>query len=99
MSVRENGVAEKDELFRKGTFLTHRGIQVIEHPAYSPDLAPADFWLFRIIKDRLAGVPAGDESPESRLGRTIRTISKDEFSEAFQKWIWHWNLCIEKGGD
>ncbi|GFS16881.1 transposase [Elysia marginata] len=31
------------------------GIQVLPHSAYSPDLAPCDFWLFPILKDRLAG--------------------------------------------
>ncbi|GFR57821.1 transposase [Elysia marginata] len=31
------------------------GIQVLPHPAYSPDLALCDFWLFPILKDRLAG--------------------------------------------
>ncbi|GFR85242.1 transposase [Elysia marginata] len=31
------------------------GIQVLPHPAYSPALAPCDFWLFPILKDRLAG--------------------------------------------
>ncbi|GFR84359.1 transposase [Elysia marginata] len=30
-------------------------IQVLPHPAYSPDLAPCDFWLFPILKDKLAG--------------------------------------------
>ncbi|GFS01717.1 mariner Mos1 transposase [Elysia marginata] len=28
---------------------------VLPHPAYSPDLAPCDFWLFPTLKDRLAG--------------------------------------------
>ncbi|GFS18245.1 transposase [Elysia marginata] len=35
--------------------LRELGIQVLPHPAYSPDLAPCDFWLFPILKDRLVG--------------------------------------------
>ncbi|GFR68440.1 transposase [Elysia marginata] len=35
--------------------LRELGIQVLPHPAYSPDLAPCDFLLFAILKDRLAG--------------------------------------------
>ncbi|GFR99787.1 transposase [Elysia marginata] len=30
------------------------GIQVLPHHAYRPDLALCDFWLFPILKDRLA---------------------------------------------
>ncbi|GFS14951.1 transposase [Elysia marginata] len=31
------------------------GVQILPHFAYSADLAPCDFWLFPILKDRLAG--------------------------------------------
>ncbi|GFS13249.1 transposase [Elysia marginata] len=34
--------------------LRELGIQVFPHPAYSPDLAQCDFWLFPILKDRIA---------------------------------------------
>jgi hypothetical protein len=27
-------------------FVARKGITVLDHPPYSPDLAPADFWLF-----------------------------------------------------
>ena len=37
------------------TYLNKRGFSVLEHPPYSPDLAPCDFWLFPILKNRLAG--------------------------------------------
>lgn len=36
-------------------FLNTSGVKVLEHPAYSPDLAPCDFALFPIIKDQLKG--------------------------------------------
>ena len=36
------------------TFPFDRGIQILDHPPYSPDLAPCDFWLFPILKERLA---------------------------------------------
>ncbi|GFS07602.1 transposase [Elysia marginata] len=35
--------------------LRELGIQFSPLPAYSPALAPRDFWLFSILKDRLAG--------------------------------------------
>jgi len=36
-------------------FLATKQITVLEHPAYSPDLAPSDFYLFPKIKEILKG--------------------------------------------
>ena len=36
-------------------FLATKQITVLEHPAYSPDLAPNDFFLFPKIKEILKG--------------------------------------------
>ena len=36
-------------------FLATKQITVLEHPAYSPDLAPSDFFLFPKIKGILKG--------------------------------------------
>jgi hypothetical protein len=37
-------------------FMAARGIKLIQHPPYSPDLAPADYFLFPRIKKELAGL-------------------------------------------
>jgi len=39
----------------KEEFLATKQITVLEHPAYSPDLAPNDFFLFPKIKEILKG--------------------------------------------
>jgi transposase len=36
-------------------FLPGKGISAMDHPLYSPDLAPADFWLFLKLKSVLKG--------------------------------------------
>ena len=36
-------------------FLATKQIAVLEHPAFSPDLAPSDFFLFPKIKETLKG--------------------------------------------
>ena len=41
------------------TFLTKYEITVLEHPLYSPDLAPCDFFLFPKIKSALKGTRFG----------------------------------------
>ena len=35
----------------KEEFLASKQITVLEHPAYSPDLAPSDFFLFPKMKE------------------------------------------------
>ena len=36
-------------------FLATKPITVLEHPAYSPDVVPSDFFLFPKIKEILKG--------------------------------------------
>jgi hypothetical protein len=44
-------------------------VQVLCHLPYSPDLAPADFFLFRRVKEELAGAPS------RRSGKGSREVS------------------------
>ena len=44
------------------TFLARRRVEILTHPPYSPDLAPADFWLFPKVKAALAGVRIDSDS-------------------------------------
>jgi transposase len=54
-------------------------------PPYSPDLAPADF-LFRKVKEELAGLHLTQESLKSAWEGVTRTIGEDEFATAFRRW-------------
>ena len=36
-------------------YLKESGLNVLDHPPYSPDLSPCDFWLFPRLKEMLAG--------------------------------------------
>ena len=36
-------------------FLDEKQVTTLEHPAYSPDLAPCDFWLFPKLKNVVKG--------------------------------------------
>ncbi len=54
----------------------------IRHPPYSPDLAPADFFLFLRVKSELEGLNDLEE-----LGGVIQTIPKDNFAAAFRQWM------------
>ncbi|GFR65728.1 transposase [Elysia marginata] len=62
------------------------GIQVSPHPVYSPDLAPCDFWLFPILKDRLAGRKFDRiQDLAKAVNSELRTIPEEDYQGAFQK--------------
>jgi transposase len=41
---------------KRRTFCEENGLRFALHPAYSPDLAPSDFFLFGYVKERLKGI-------------------------------------------
>jgi len=68
--------------------------QVIEHPLYSPDLAPADFFLFPEIKKQLAGKSLTQQSFKKEWEGAARNLNAYDFSYAFRRWYEHWENCI-----
>jgi len=61
------------------------------HPPYSPDLAPADFFLFFKLKFTLKGrrFQTIEEIQENAV-RELRIITESSFQEAFQQWKKRW---------
>ena len=57
------------------------------HPPYSPDLAPAEFFLFSKLKTTLKGrrFQTIEEIQEDAI-RELRAITDNAFQEAFQQW-------------
>ena len=43
-------------------WFTAHAIQLLDQPPYSPDLAPADFFLFKKVKEELAGLTLTQQS-------------------------------------
>ncbi len=75
------------------------GVQVIRHPPYSPDLAPADFFLFRRVKKKLTGLTLDQNTIKKTWEGVTRSIAPEEFATAFRRWYEHCQKCIEIGGD
>ena len=80
-------------------WLTAKGIQLLEHPPYSPDLAPADFFLFLKLKMELAGLTLSKETFKREWEGVCRTLSKDDFATAFSKWIERCKKCVRLQGN
>jgi histone-lysine N-methyltransferase SETMAR len=82
--------------------LAKKSIQVLPHPPYSPDLAPADF-LFPELKRELVGLTLSQDEFKTKWEGVVRTLTKDDFATAFQsglerceKYIQINNFYVEK---
>lgn len=81
-------------------FLAQRGVTVLDHPPYSPDLAPADFFLFPRMKEVLKGARFADVSAiQGRVTSVLRSIPKEAFSDSFQKLYERCQKCVVYNGD
>ena len=74
--------------------------EVLEHPAYSPDLAPSDFHLFGPLKNALRGRRfAADDEVKEAVHDWLRSQPQTFFSNGIKKLTDRWAKCIEKKGD
>lgn len=80
-------------------FLTENGVQLVSHPAYSPDLAPCDWFLFPYVKSKLRGThfPSPEEA-RIEFERVISGIPSETWREVFVKWFHRMHRCVETGG-
>jgi histone-lysine N-methyltransferase SETMAR len=80
--------------------LSEMGFQRLPHPAFSPDLAPTDFFLFGHMKGMIEGLEF--ESPEqllSEVTRKLRSIATSVLTDAYSEWMRRLRKCIELGGE
>ena len=54
----------------------------MDHPPYSPDLAPSDFWLFDRVKKRLDDHTSA-ESLVKQITKIVNDIPKKECQKTF----------------
>ena len=81
-------------------FLASKQITVLEHPPYSPDLAPNDFFLFPKIKEVLKGKNFDDiEDIKANATAALTAITEKDFQNCFQGWIRRWHRCIASRGE
>jgi hypothetical protein len=70
---------------------------VLEHPPYSQDLAPNDFFLFPEIKEILKGRHFDDI--RSNTMAALKAIPQNKFQNCFEGWITCWHQCIASQGE
>jgi len=83
----------------KEEFLATKQTTMLEHPAYSPYLAPSDFLLFPKIKEILKGRHFGDiDDIRSNTIAALKAIPQNQFQNCFEGWTRHWHRCIASQG-
>jgi histone-lysine N-methyltransferase SETMAR len=76
-------------------FLTQKQVATLNHPPYSPDLSPSDYFLFPKVKLQLKGTRFDTiEGIQEALTDQLKKISAEGFSHAMKKLETCANLCI-----
>jgi len=80
--------------------LATKQITVLEHPTYSLDLAPSDFFLFPKMKEILKERNFDDtEDIRSNTTVALKAIPQNQFQNCFEGWTRHWYWCIASQGE
>lgn len=82
------------------TAIQETGFELLEHPPYSPDLAPSDFYLFPRLKEHLRGTKFQDNSEVMTAVEAFwESQDKDFFSKGILGLEKRWTKCIDLLGD
>ena len=82
------------------TFSTKRKATVLEHPLYSPDLSPCDFFIFPKIKSVLKGSRFEYiDTVKAKAMELMKKLSEDDLQSCFQQWNINVEWCRDWGGE
>lgn len=96
--LHDNAPAHRSLLVRN--YLAKHNVTTLEHPPYSPDLAPADFFLFPRLKSSLKGQRFTDaEEVKEKATKVLKDISENEFQKCFEQLYDRWGKCVVSGGE
>ena len=75
-------------------------VKVLNHPSYSPDLSPCDFFLFPRCKKMLSGNKYTSRSSlSSAIYQCLQQISKEDYLSAFCDWVKRLQKCVSVKGE
>jgi hypothetical protein len=80
--------------------LAKQGITILCHPPYTPDLVPADFFLFPELKIMVKGTRLKVVLLiQLAVMRELKAIQEDSFSQEFNLLYEQCKRCAEAGRD
>ena len=98
--LHDNASSHKCEIVNLKSFLASEKVKVLNHPPYSPDLSPCDFFLFPRFKKMLSG---NKYTSKSSLGSSIyqcrQQIPKEHYLSAFRDWVKKLQKCVSVKGE
>ena len=76
------------------------GFEILDHPPYSPDLAPSDFHLFSKLKESLRGQRfQTDDDVMAAVNEWFQEQTEEFFLHGIKGLEHRWVKCIERQGD
>ncbi|CAH1966648.1 unnamed protein product [Acanthoscelides obtectus] len=81
-------------------YLTEENVELLDHPPYSPDLSPNDFFTFPKIKNILRG--QGFQSPEEAVDafkNAVLDLPANEWNKCFENWFERMQMCVYLRGE
>ncbi|CAH2015410.1 unnamed protein product [Acanthoscelides obtectus] len=81
-------------------YLTEENVELLDHPSYSLDLSPNDFFTFPKIKSRLRGQRF--QSPEEAVDafkNAVLDLPANEWNKCFENWFERLQMCINLRGE
>ena len=96
--LHDNASSHKCEVVK--SFLASKKVKVLNHPPYSPDLSPCDFFLFPRLKKMLS---ENKYTSRNSLGSTIyqclQQIPKKDYLSAFRDRVKRLQKCVSVKGE
>jgi hypothetical protein len=74
------------DVLRVHEFLAKNSITKMDHPPYTPDLVPCDFWLFPKLKNALKEQKFANLPDIHDIKRLLRGIPENSFQDCFRQW-------------
>jgi len=76
------------------------GWELFDHPPYSPDLAPSDYFLFLHLKQWLGGQRFDeDEELKTAVDNWFNSQAANFYAEGLKKLVQRYEKCLEVNGD
>lgn len=76
------------------------GYEVLPHPAYSPDISPSDYYLFRSLQHFLKGKRfVNNDEVKSSLQSFFDEKSAKFFADGIQSLMERWQMIVNNDGD
>jgi len=73
---------------------------MLEHPSYSPDPAPCNFYLFPNVKTVLKGTHfVSAENVKAKMVEILNSLTEHDLRNCFEHWQHRMQMCVNSEGN